>query len=120
VDRLTERGGQATADLAERVRAAHLTKQHGDEMIPAAKPLGGSLRGVLPDGASEVCAINQGEDLRKATGDGYHKTPPACGWHGAGTPWMGGNHRPILLTSRRPIQNLFWTRVTSTPFLVHF
>jgi hypothetical protein len=34
---------------------------------------------MLPDGAREVCAIDQGEDLRKVTVNDYHKTPPACG-----------------------------------------
>ncbi|MGQ0668037.1 MAG: YHS domain-containing protein [Nitrospiraceae bacterium] len=27
---------------------------------------------------------------------------------------MGGDHRPILLTSRRHFNNLFWTRVGET------
>jgi hypothetical protein len=34
---------------------------------------------MLPDGAREVCAIDQVEDLRKATGNDYHKASQACG-----------------------------------------
>ncbi|MBI3806397.1 MAG: hypothetical protein HY281_02620 [Nitrospirae bacterium] len=70
---------QAAADLSERMRAAHLTKQHGDEMIPAAESLGRSLSLVMPYGTSEPRAIDQGQDLRKTTGNGYHTIPPACG-----------------------------------------
>jgi hypothetical protein len=61
------------------MRAAHLTKHHGDEMIPAAESLGCALSLVLPHGASESRAINQRQDLRKTTGHGYHTIPPACG-----------------------------------------
>ena len=79
VDQLPESGVQAAADFAQRACAAHLTKEHGHEMIPAAEPLGRSLSGVLPDGTREVRAIDQGENLRKATGDSDHTAPPACG-----------------------------------------
>lgn len=79
VDQLAESGGQATADLPERTGAAHLTKQHRHALLPAAEPLGRSLGGMLSDGAREVRAIDQGEDLRKATGNGYHTIPPARG-----------------------------------------
>ena len=47
MDQLAQGGRQAAADLSERVSAAHLTKQHRDEVIPAAEPLGRSLSGVL-------------------------------------------------------------------------
>ncbi len=117
VNQLAEGGRQAAANFAERMRTAHLAKHHRDKMLPATEPLRRALSGVLPDGTGEVRAIDQGEDLRKATGDGYHTVPPACGWHGAETPWMGGEHRPILLTSRRHFKNLFWTSVLPTPFL---
>ena len=71
--------GQPPTNLAEGVGAPHLTEQHGDEMIPAAEPLGRALGLVLPHGTSESRAVDQRQDLRKATGNGYHKTPPACG-----------------------------------------
>ncbi len=115
VNQLAESGGQAAAALAERMRTTHLTKQHRDTMIPTADPLGRSLGGMLPDGASEFRAIDQGEDLRKATGYGYHEGPPACGWHGADTPWMAVDEESILLTSRGCFKNVFGTRVGLTP-----
>ncbi len=64
MDQLAEGGRQAAANLSERVRAPHLAKQHRDEMIPAAEPLRRSLRGVLPNGARKIHAINQGQNLR--------------------------------------------------------
>jgi hypothetical protein len=33
-------GGQPTADFAQRVRPAHLTEQHGDELAPTGEPAG--------------------------------------------------------------------------------
>src|ERR1039457_4020278 len=38
---------QAVADLAQRIGACQLTKQHGDELRPAGKAFGGMLSGVL-------------------------------------------------------------------------
>jgi hypothetical protein len=61
------------------MRTPHLAKQQGDAMIPAAKSLGGSLGSVMPHGAREVRAIDHGQDLRKTSGNGYHKIPPVCG-----------------------------------------
>src|SRR5512146_2802457 len=49
VDELAQGRRQAATDLAERMRAAHLTKQHGDKVIPAAEPLGRSFSGMLLD-----------------------------------------------------------------------
>jgi hypothetical protein len=54
-------------------------EQQRHEMIPAAELFGRSLGAMLPDGARELRAIDQRQDLRKATGNGYHKIPPACG-----------------------------------------
>jgi hypothetical protein len=34
---------------------------------------------MLLHGAGKGGAIDEGEHLRKTTGNGYHKTPPACG-----------------------------------------
>jgi len=56
------------------VRAAHLTKEHRDEVVPTPEALGRSLSGMLPDGTSEVRAIDQSKNLRKATGDSYHNS----------------------------------------------
>ena len=115
MDQLAHGGRQAAADLAERVRAAHLTKQHRDEVIPAAEPLGRSLSGVLLDHTRKGGAIEQSQDLREAAGNGDHEAPPACGWHGVNTPWTAGINEPILPTSRRCFEILFWTRVLPTP-----
>jgi len=38
---------QAVADLAKRIGVSQLTEQHGDELGPAGKTLGGTLSGVL-------------------------------------------------------------------------
>ena len=38
---------QAVADLAQRIGACQLAEQHGDELRPAGKALGGTLSGVL-------------------------------------------------------------------------
>ena len=38
---------QAIADLAQRIGVSQLTEQHGDELRPASKALGGTLSGVL-------------------------------------------------------------------------
>jgi hypothetical protein len=86
-------------------------------MVPTMEPLGRTFGGVPPHRTGKVRTIDQGEHLRKATGDGYHTAPPACGWHGAETPWMGGEHHPILLTRRRYFKKLFWTSVLSTLFI---
>lgn len=109
VNQLAEGGGQVAADLAERVRVAHLTKQHRDEKLPVAEPLGCLLSGMLPDGAREVRAIDQGQDLRKATGYGYHRgTSGLWGGQGAGTPWTGVGEQPFLLTTNgRHFKNVF-------------
>jgi hypothetical protein len=99
------------------MRAAHLAKQHGDQVIPAAEPLGRSLSRMLLDGPSKGGPINQGQYLGKATCNGDHRLPPVCEWHGADTPWTGGAEQPILLTGERHFKNLFWTRVGLTPLI---
>src|SRR5215203_2221946 len=38
---------QTVADLAQGIGASELAEQHGDELRPAGKPLGGTLSGVL-------------------------------------------------------------------------
>ena len=38
---------QTVADLAQGIGTSQLTEQHGDELRPAGKPLGGTLGGVL-------------------------------------------------------------------------
>jgi hypothetical protein len=88
VDQFAQGRGQTTTDFAQRVRTPHLTEQHRHKVLPASKSLGRSFRGMLPNSTREVRTIDESEDLRKATGDGYHTAPPACGWHGAETPWM--------------------------------
>ena len=79
VHQFAEGCGQPPTNLAEGVRAPHLTEQHAHELLPTREPFGPTLSLVLPHGASESRAIDQGEDLRKTTGNGYHTIPPACG-----------------------------------------
>ena len=43
----TQAAAQAVADLAQRIGVSQLTEQHGDELRPAGKALGGTLSGVL-------------------------------------------------------------------------
>ena len=43
----TQAAAQAVADLAQRIGASQLTEQHGDELRPAGKTFGGTLRSVL-------------------------------------------------------------------------
>jgi len=69
---LPEAGRQPAADLPEGVRRAHLAKQHRDELVPAGEPFGRMLRPMLPHGARKGMPINQGQKLRKTTGDSYH------------------------------------------------
>jgi len=38
---------EAVADLTQRIGVSQLTEQHGDELGPAGKTLGGTLSGVL-------------------------------------------------------------------------
>ena len=50
----SEAAPQAIANLTQRIRASELAEQHGDELGPAGKALGGTLGGVLLDQCGEL------------------------------------------------------------------
>jgi hypothetical protein len=54
---------QAVADLAQRIGASQLAEQHGDELRPAGKALGGALGSVLLDQRGELGAGKMLEQL---------------------------------------------------------
>ena len=54
---------QAVADLAQGIGASQLTEQHGDELRPAGKALGGTLSGVLLYECGELGAGKMLEQL---------------------------------------------------------
>ena len=62
---------QAVADLAQRIGAAELAEQHGDELRPAAKALGGTLGGVLLDQCGELGPGKMLEQLIEQARDLY-------------------------------------------------
>ena len=68
---LAQAAGQAVADLAQRIGAAELTEQHGDELGPAGEALGGTLGGVLLDQCGELGAGEVLEQLIEQAGDLY-------------------------------------------------
>jgi hypothetical protein len=49
MDQTPQTTSETVADLAQGIGASQLTKQHGDELRPAGKALGVTLRGVLLD-----------------------------------------------------------------------
>jgi hypothetical protein len=49
-----EAAPQAIANLTQRIGPTELTEQHGDELGPAGKALGGTLGGVLLDQCGEL------------------------------------------------------------------
>ena len=73
VHEFAERCGQSPTNLAEGVGAPHLTEQHAHELLPTREPFGPMFSLVMPHGASESRTIDQGQDLRKTTGNGYQK-----------------------------------------------
>ena len=62
---------QAVADLAQRIGAAQLTEQHGDELGPAGKAFGVTLGGVFLDECSELGAGKVLEQLSEEARDLY-------------------------------------------------
>ena len=62
---------QAVADLAQRIGAPELTEQHRDELRPAGKALGVTLRGVLLDQCGELGPGKMLEQLIEETRNLY-------------------------------------------------
>jgi len=54
VHQATETAGQTVANLAEGISASELAKEHGNELRPAAKSLGGVLGAVFLNQAGEL------------------------------------------------------------------
>ena len=54
VHQATETAGQTVANLAEGIGASELAEEHGDELRPAAKSLGGVLGTVFPNQGGEL------------------------------------------------------------------
>jgi hypothetical protein len=71
---------QAAADRSAQICAAHLTKQHGDEITPTAESLGRSLSLMMPHSASASRTIDQGQDLCITPGHGCHRLVGNTAW----------------------------------------
>jgi hypothetical protein len=76
VHEFAERRHQPAANLAQRVRSAHLAEQHRHKLVPAGEALRPFLRLVPAHRALEIRPIHQREHLRKATGSLYHGLAP--------------------------------------------
>ena len=66
-----ETAGQPVADLAQRIGAAELAKQHRDELRPAGKPFGGALGAVLLHECGELGPGKMLEQLIEQAGCVY-------------------------------------------------
>ncbi len=105
---------QTVADLAQRVRAPELAKQHGYELRPAGKAFGGTLGIVLLDECGELGAWEMLEQLIEQARNLYDCLALLVGsvWRGfwqeiaRQRPIIGG-HIPLISESSR----WFWTRV---------
>ena len=67
VHQSAEAAGQAVTNLAERIGTAELAKQHGDELSPAAKTLGGVLGAVFLHQRGELSTGKMLEQLIEKT-----------------------------------------------------
>ncbi len=66
-----ETAAQTVADLAQRISASQLTEQHGDELRPAGKALGGTLSAVLLDEGGKLRPRKMLEQLIEQARDLY-------------------------------------------------
>jgi hypothetical protein len=71
MDQPPQAAAQAIADLAQRIGATQLTEQHGNELRPAGKALGVTLRGVLLDECGELGSGKVLEQLIEEARDLY-------------------------------------------------
>jgi hypothetical protein len=65
-------GGQASANLAQRLRPVQVTEQHGHELPPTTKSAGVALGPVLDDRTLELGAGKQLQHLAENAGYSYH------------------------------------------------
>src|SRR2546427_8536922 len=109
---------QTPADLAEAVGAAELAEEHGDELTPARKPLGGVIGTMLFDCLLELKAGEEREQLSEDARKTLHGRASLgdCVLVKTNlTQVCTGRALLIPTASRRPnrqfSEKLFWTRV---------
>jgi hypothetical protein len=111
----TQAAAQAVTDLAQRIGVSQLTEQHGDELRPAGKSLGGTLGGVLLNECGELGSGKMLEQLIEEARYLYDWV--ALLWAAFGE-FPARNCSPTsIIGGRSPIsdcKNLFWTRVTKS------
>src|SRR3954454_5898165 len=71
--------GQAVADVAQGIGAAQLAEEHGDELRPASKALGGSFGPVFLHQRGEFGTGKMVEQLIKEASSLYDCLGPPCG-----------------------------------------
>src|SRR3954454_7235113 len=106
--------GQAVADVAQGIGAAQLAKEHGDELRPASKALGGSFGPVFLHQRGEFRTGKMVEQLIEEARSLYDCLGPPCGRRSAKL--RPRNDSPTFNYRRAPSshrQNLFWTTVIS-------
>ena len=104
---------QAVADLAQGIGVPQVAEQHGDELRPAGKALGGTLGGVLLDEGGKLRPRKVLEQLIEQARDLYDWIAllwAACGEAPGKERLVNVNYRRALL-SISDSRNLFWTRV---------
>src|SRR5262247_4420782 len=81
-----ETAGQTVANLPEGIGTSELAKEHGYELRPAAKSLGGALGAVLLNQGSELGTGKMLEQLIEQAGSLYDCLGPPCGRRSAKLP----------------------------------
>jgi len=81
-----ETAGQTVANLPEGIGASELAKEHGYELRPAAKSLGGALGAVLLNQGGELGTGKMLEQLIEQAGSLYDCLGPPCGRRSARLP----------------------------------
>src|SRR5262252_4366315 len=74
-----ETAGQTVANLPEGIGTSELAKEHGYELRPAAKSLGGALGAVLLNQGGELGTGKMLEQLIEQAGSLYDCLGPPCG-----------------------------------------
>jgi hypothetical protein len=86
VHQAAETTGQTVANLAEGIGASELAKEHGYELRPAAKSLGGVLGTVFLNQGGELGTRKMLEQLIEQAGSLYDCLGPPCGRRSAKLP----------------------------------
>jgi hypothetical protein len=108
-----ETASQPVADFAQRIRASQLAEQHGDELRPAGKTLGGTLGRVFLHQCGKLRPWEVLKQLIEQTRDLYDWIAllwAAYGEAPAKELLANVNYRRAL-SSISDCNNLFWTRV---------